>query len=790
VIAMKKLNKMLLREVKNSRAQFIAAVTVVLLGISMFTAALISYRNLKSSKDFYYEQYKFLDYYAVVKGISGQVVDKIRTLEDVKEAEGRFSLEAGADMGEDKRVTVRLLSLPQGRRPAVNDLYVVQGSYQATNKASCLVSKSFAEHYKLTSGSTMKINLKNKKYELSIEGIVQSPEFIYEIKSAASPAPSPEDFGIVYIKESSLKEMIGTEGLYNEVHVSFKDSSNSEAAVKNIEEVLKPYGFITGVSRKDQLSNTMISNEIEEMKEIAVMFPALFLGVAAMIIYIMLRRIISNQRTSIGVMKALGYKNKRILWHYMLYALLIALIGFIPGTVLGMGLGMLLTTMYNKIFSIPVMKVNLYGDLFAFGTLLSIVFCLTAGYNAAKRVLKIEPAEAMRSEAPAKGRRIMLENIKFIWNRLSFGTKMSIRNIFRNRKRALLTAFSTSLTIMFIMVALFFMDSINYILKAHFTKFQKQDYKISYSKPETLEELRKLEKINGIEKKEPILELPSELKRNGKKEDTLIIGLSKNSSLYSLFDEEKRDVAVPKEGILVAETLADRLALKAGDTIAITLFGAEKLEKNIKVSGIVKQYAGFNCYMNIEELQALTGLKDSLSGALLKVEAEKDKEVKAELLKDTNISTVESRVKSYENFKGLMKFMYVFFIVMIVFGAFMGFSIIFNTTVINITERKRELASLKVLGYSKKEIQRVVFKENIFLGIFALIPGLAIGRIMCSVFGTQFSNEFFTFEIYISPATYTIAALSMFLFIIMAQHANRKRLVGLDMVEVLKDREG
>lgn len=786
---MKKLNKMLLREVKVSRAQFIAAVTVVLLGISMFTAALISYRNLKSSKDYYYEKYRFLDYYAVVKGINKQEVDKIRALEGVKEAEGRLSVEAGADMEEGKRATVRLLSIPQDRRPAVNDLYVVKGSYLGKKETSCLVSKSFAEHYKLTPGSTMKINLNSKKYELIIDGIVQSPEYIYEIKSAAAPAPSPEDFGIVYIKEASLQEMMGTEGLYNEVHVRFKDSSNSETLIKNIEDSLKPYGFIAGVLRKDQLSNTMISNEIEEMKEIAVMFPVLFLGVAAMIIYIMLRRIISNQRTSIGVMKALGYKNKRILWHYMLYALLIALIGSIPGTVLGMGLGMLLTTMYNKIFSIPVMKVNLYADLFVFGTLLSVLFCLTSGYNAAKKVLKIEPAEAMRSEAPAKGRRIMLENIKFIWKRLSFGTKMSVRNIFRNRKRALLTAFSTCLTIMFIMVALFFMDSINYILKAHFTKFQKQDYKLSYSKPETLEGLKKLESIKGIEKKEPILELSSELRRIEKAEDTLIVGLSKDSSLYSLFDEEKRDVSVPKEGILIAEALADKLALNTGDTITITFLGAEKLGKDIKVSGIVKQYAGFNCYMNIEELQALTGLKGSINGALIKVEAGKDKEVKVELLKDNNITTVESRVKNYENFKELMKFMYVFFIVMIAFGAFMGFSIIFNTTVINIAERKRELASLKVLGYSKKEIQRIVFKENIFLGIFALIPGIIIGRIMCSVFASKFSNEFFTFEIYISPLTYTIAALSMFLFIIMAQYANRKRIVRLDMVEVLKDRE-
>lgn len=784
---MKKLNRMLFREIRTAKAQFIAVVTVVLLGIAAFTATFISYRNLKNSKDYYYEQYKFLDYYASVKALDLEAVNKIRAIEGIKAAEGRISIDAGADMDETKRVTVRLLSLPEDRRPFVNDLYMVKGDYFNSGGRGCLVSKSFAKFYNLEPGSTLKIILKDKIYELPIKGIVESPEYIYEIKAASSPVPSPEDFGIVYINESQLEEMTHMKGVYNEVHVTFVNDKDIKKTIKKIEEALKAHGFISGVTREEQISNAMVSNEIEEMKEIAVAFPLLFLSVAAMIIYIMLRRIVSNQRTIIGVMKAMGYKNKRILWHYIIYALLIGVIGAVIGTALGMCLGFLLTAMYNGIFSIPVMKVKLYPELFLISTLLSLSFCLAAGYGSAKRVLRIQPAEAMRSAVPKAGRRIMLEKVKFIWNRISFGTKMSIRNVFRNRKRALLTALSTSLTMMFIMVAMFFMDSIDYILKQHFTKFQSQDYKITYSIPQSMGVLNDINNIKGVVKSEPIMEFPFELRKDGKLEDTIIVGISNDSSFYSLFGKNKKTIPLSGEGILVAERLAGKLSLEVGDTITISVYDSEK---DIKVAGIIKQYVGHNCYMNIEELQSLTGFKDSISGTLLKIDTDKEAEIRKELLKDVTIFTIEDRQKSYENFKGLMEFLYIFFIVMIVFGIVMGFSIVFNTTVINVIERKRELASLKVLGYSKSEIEKTVFKENMFLGIFALIPGLTIGRVMCSIFAKQFSNEFFTFEIYISLRTYFIAALCMFAFIAVAQLANRRNIVGLDMIEVLKDREG
>lgn len=787
---MNKLNRMLMREILKSKGQFIAAAAVVFAGIVMFSASYMSYQNLKNSVEGYYEQYSFLDYYAKVQSISSVGIKEVKAQKGVKDAIGRISTDVGADMGNNKRVTIRLISLPDEVQPSINRLVFKSGGYFSKNdQNSCLVSRKFAEFYNLAKGSKVKALINLKTYELNVDGIADSPEFIYAMKSSTEVSPSPEKFGIVYIKESAAASILGTGNMYNEVHVIFEEDAEAEPLIDKMEDVLKPYGFITGIERKDQLSSVMVDNEISELEKIALMFPVLFLTVAATIIYIMQRRIISNQRTLIGVMKAIGYTNARILLHYILYSLLIALTGAIPAVFAGLLVGVKFTQLYNQIFSIPVMKIKIYWDLLIIGVLLSTVFCLLAGYNSAKRVLDIDPAQAMRSETPKSGRRILLERVSFIWKRLHFGWKMSIRNIFRSRTRTLFTIVGMMATIMFFMVSLFFMDSIKYILYQNFFVFQKQDYKVMFAQPSSYYDALELENLDGVRKVEPILEIPVEIQNGWRKEDTLAIGVVEANSFYRLIDDTDAPVKVPKSGILVAHSIAKKLDIKAGDIVKAKLYLGNVLEKNIKVAGIVKQYAGFSCYMNIKELGELAEEGVFATGALISVKAGKEEEVMDKLYEMSGVETVEARVDGYKDFMQFMSLMYTFVGFMIFFGTIMGLAIIFNTTVINIMERRRELASLKVLGYTSREIENTIFRENMMIGIIALIPGVVFGKFMCNFLAQLFSNELFALEVIISTRTYAITCLSVFVFTILALNANKKSISGLDMVEVLKNRE-
>jgi putative ABC transport system permease protein len=546
---MKKLNRMLIREILKSKGQFIAAAAVVFAGIAMFSASFVSYKNLKNSVESYYEQYSFMNYYADVKSISPMGISNIKAIQGIDDAVGRITADVGADMGNYKRVTVRLVSMPEAVQPAVNRLVLVSGGYfDKDDQYSCLVSRKFAEFYRLEEGSRIKVIINLNTYEFNVDGIVDSPEFIYAMKSPADVSPSAEKFGIVYIKEPTAASIMGTGYMYNQVHVTFEKDSEKVEPIDILEDNLKSYGFITGTERKDQLSCMMVDNEIAELEEIAIMFPMLFLTVAATIIYIMQRRINNNQRTMIGVMKALGYTNSRILTHYMLYSVMIALAGAIPGVTAGFLLSIVLTKAYNNIFSIPVMKTEIYVSVFVFGVLMSIGFCLIAGYSSAKRVLEIDPAQAMRAEAPSSGKRVFLERIGFIWNRLTFGWKMSIRNVFRSRTRTLFTIVGMMATIMFFMVSLFFLDSIDYILYQNFFVFQKQDYKITFSKPSSYFDALELGSIEGVRKVEPVLEVPIEIRNGWRKEETFAVGIIAGNEFYSLIDDGFAPVKVPEEG--------------------------------------------------------------------------------------------------------------------------------------------------------------------------------------------------------------------------------------------------
>jgi putative ABC transport system permease protein len=788
---MKALNKMLIRDMIKSKGQYIAAASVIFAGIIMFVACFMSYKNLDVSMNKYYKDYNFLDYYAKAQNITPKDMERVKAIAGVKKVESRIVMDVSANMGESNRTTLRLISSIKDAPPLINKLYYKSGGYfKGEDKNQCLINKNFADYYKLKVGDSVNTAINSKDYNFKIVGIVESPEYIVAIKSAASPMPSAESFGIIYVREDKIKDILGEQVAYNEMHFLFNEEANPEVLKKEIESELKSTGLYFGTLRKNQLSSAMVESEIKELKSIALIFPGLFLLVAAMIIYTMEKRIINNQRTLIGVMKAMGYSSRKITGHYVLMAIFIALIGALSGVIGGFYLGGWMTKMYTEFFNIPIMDTRFYMEILFMGVLISLITCIFSAYNGVKRISKIQPAEAMRSEVPRVGRRIFLERFEGLWEKVPFRWKISIRNIFRNPQRTLLTMLGTVVTVMFFMVTLFFMDSMKYIVKEQFTKFQTYDYKISFNASMEEKRLSDIIALEGVKKVEPIGEMPCEIVNGSKKEETILMALTKNSSFYHLKNENKLAIDVTDDGVLIAETIAEKLSIKVGDEVTLKLYGSSKVESKIRVTGLVKQYTGFNCFISQKEFAKLLGRNKTVSGVVISIDKDKESDIRKKLSAISYIDNFESREKAQSNFNFAIAFMYEFITIMIVFGAVMGFAVIFNITIINIMERKRELTSMKVMGYKSREIESTIFRENMILGIFSLLPGVIVGRIMCEVLAKFFSTDLFSLEIYISPTTYIFSFISVVVFIILSQLANRKSIVRLDMVEVLKNKEG
>ncbi len=810
-------NRMLLREIAGAKGQFFAVAAVMFFGITLFYSSYMAYFSLKESVADYYRRYNFLDYYAEARNITPEMVAKIKSLEGVEEAIGRISAEISAyappkkgikdnifissDIGGTgknsiRKITLRLISLPDRNQPAVNKLLIQKGAYfDSDDKYLCIVNAKFAEFYGLKKGDTIRAIINLNECDFKLSGTASGPEYILALKSVYSPLS--DDFGIIYVKETAAQQMLGYQNSYNQVHVRFKNGADPGAVIDKIEKMLKPYGFTNGTGRDKQFSYKVIDEEIKNLQNTAVIFPSVFLTVAAIIIYIMQKRLVNNRRTQIGVMKAFGYTDAVILWHYIKFSLLMAACGSVPALFAGYKLGSLMLVMYNQVFAIPGLTPVIYWKVAFMSLFISFSFSFIASFNSVRRIIRIQPAQAMRMEPPEAGRNIFIERIKFIWNALSFANKMIVKNIFRNPQRTFLNIFGISATIMFFMISMFFADSIDFAFQKQFFEFQKQDYSVMFSKPVSPADLYSIESVPGVLRAEPVIQLGVEIIKGWQKRETALIGIPESTKFTKLINEDMEPISLPGEGIAVAHMLAKSLSIKKGDMVTIkTYIGNMKLKdaskviiKKVRVAAITKQYAGVNCFMSYKALKDFIGEGGFATMAYIKTEKGRGVEVKKKLLEYGAIDEVQGRLDIYNAFMEQMKFMNVFVSVMIVFGGVMGFAIIFNSTLISIMERMRELASLKVLGYSAYELKRLLFVENILICIVSCAPGAAVGYMMCELVGYMFSNDLFALEIVIYKKTYLIAMALVFVCTAIAQYFAGKNINGLDMVEVLKSRE-
>lgn len=793
---------MLVRDISKTKAQFFAAAAVIFFGLSMFTSSYMSYYDLKWSVENYYNKYRFLDYYADARNITTETIKKIKAIDGVREACGRISSDITAfappktPKSDPGKVTLRLVSVPDTGRPLVNDLIIQSGSYfDSQYKYLCMLNNKFAEAHGLKKGSVFRAIVNLKECEFKVCGVVRSPEFVLAVKGPFSPLS--DDFGIIYVKDSLAQDLFGYESSFNQVHVIFRDGANDRAIIDRIESLLRPNGFVNGTERKKQFSSMIISDEIKHLENTAVVFPSVFLAVAVMIIYIMQKRLINNQRTMIGVMKAFGYSDWQILWHYTKNSLVLALVGSIPAVFAGYYLGSLMMMAYNQVFSIPELTPRFHLRVVFTCILLSSGFCLFAGLTAARRVLRFQPAQSMRQEAPESGRKVIFENVGFIWESFTFSGKMILRNIFRSGQRAFLTIVGVSATIMFFMISLFFMDSIDYAFTQHFFVGQRQDLKVSFSKPVSKAEALALGSMKDVRRVEPVSEMPVEVIKGWMKRETVLEGVSRSDHFTRLIGPDLKRIQIPENGVLISHMVSEKMDLREGDTVTIKACvgnlkvkeSSKEIIRKVRVAGVAKQYLGINCFASPEFLSRFIDEGDFVTSALVKCEAGRTDTVKDAMLRINGVAAVESRKGLYDNFLEQLKFMRIFVGIMVTFGSVMGFAIIFNSTIINIMERSRELTSLKVLGYTHSDVNRLLFYENIFLCVFAGMPGVFIGNYMCHFINKLFSNDMFALEVMIYPRTYLIAFLAVFACTALAQWANDGNVRTLDMVEVLKSRE-
>ncbi|SCX77613.1 ABC transporter permease [Alkaliphilus peptidifermentans] len=783
---MKKLDVRLLRVIKKSKGQFISISVMVILALTIYISFSMVADNLNNTISHYYDVTNFGDVFVEVVRIPKAAIDNLYTIEGIEGAQGRISSDVPLRVEDpNEKVRVRVVSLPK-EEGGINSLYTIKGREVEDNPRTTTVLEQFIDARGIQLGDRITPYIAGREYPLEVIGVVGSPEYIYLMENEQTLLPAPEKFGVIYVTEAFAQSALGYQGSYNEVLIKIKDDyiHQIDDIVDEIEDQLDRYGVKRTIKREDHLSHSMMMEEINQLEAMSTAITLLFLIVAAVIINIMLSRIVKNDRMSIGVMKALGYNNINVLAHYTKFSLLIGLVGSIIGIILSIPLSGVFTNLYMFYFNIPMFQMEVYYIYIVYGILLTSVFCIISGLLGARTVLKILPADSMRPEAPKSGGRIWLEKIKFIWNRISFSWKMVIRNILRNKKRAAFLVMGIALTYGITIVPVFMSSVWGNIFLLQYGEFQTMDYNIDFSKPMNNNAIRELQQILEVDHIEPKAEVPFELVNGLKKKVASVVGVQWDTQFYHFRNSLGQAIDIPPNGIILAEGLAKSLGANVGDEIAIKNFMPDKEDKIIEVKGITQQFLGINAYMDINMMNELLGEKGLITGALL--DSQDDVVLKLQNVK--NIGQVQSVDDMKNSFLEFMDVIIYSVGVLMIFGGVLGFAIVYNTTIISISERTMEFSSLRVMGFDKKEIYKMVSKENGLMTVLGLVLGIPIGYGMCAGIVSGLSTDLYSIPLIINPSSYVIAAVATIIFVALAQLATIRKIYRLNFMDALKNR--
>jgi len=781
---MKKLDIRLLRMIRQSKGQFVSVTAIVAVALCIYILFSITSININNAVEQYYSETNINDMVVELMRVPQAAVDDLKSIDGISNVQGRVSVDVPLQVADkNERVNIRIVSIPKNGG-VINKLYTIKGNRAELGDDNAILLQQFANARDIKIGEVITPYINGRTHNLRISGIAASSEYIYLMENEQSLLPALDKFGVAYVTEAFAQSVFGYKGSYNEVLIKLEEHKDIEDVMDIVEKKLDKYGLKRITKLEDQLSNNVLTQKIEGIEMMSSVLPVMFLMVAAIIISIMLSRIVNNDRMAIGVLKALGYSNFNILSHYTKYALAIGLAGSVAGISGGVLLSKPMSEVFVSYFNIPLSGIKIQYSYILNAMVLTSLFCIGSGLLGAKGVIKIMPADSMRPEAPKSGKRIILEKITVIWRHVPFSWKMVIRNIFRNKKRFSFLVLGLALAYGINVVPLYMMNTMVSMFELQYGEYQKMDYTINFARPLSEGKITDLSHLIKAERIEPRIEYPFELANGWRKNTVGIIGIPQQTAFYKFVDKENNDVKLPDKGIFITEAIAKSLNVREGESIIVKSFLPDKKDVHLKVAGIVKQYLGANAYMNIEEMRTLLLERQMITGVSV---ASKDN-LKDKLKDVKNISTISSVDDMKQSFVEYLDTMNLAISMYMMFGGILGFALIYNATIISISERKMEFASLRIMGFEKKDIYSMLSKENLIMALIAIMVGVPLGAGMINGMADSFSSEMITFPVIFSPRFFMQAAAATIIFEMIAQLATIRKIYNLNFIDALKSR--
>ncbi len=785
------LHRKLLRDLWHYRGQAVAVSLVVACGVASYVATRSAYQSLLVSQDEYYRRYRFADVFVNVKRAPDALVGRIAGIPGVTAVDPRVVVDVTLDVpGLSEPATGRIVSVPDASPPLLNLLAIRRGrSLEAGSRDEVVVSEAFAAANGLAPGDRLGAVLNGRWQRLRVVGIGLSPEYVYEIPGAGSILPDNKRFGVLWMRGDALGSAFDMDGAFNDFVLKLAPGASRENVIADLDRLLEPYGGLGAYGREDQISNSFLSNELGELRAEGRIVPAIFLGVAVFLLHIVLTRLVHTQRDQIAVFKALGYANAAVGLHYLELVLLMVSAGAAVGVALGIRLGLGLTSVYAAYFRFPVLHYETGRGVLALAVLGSFGAAALGALGAVRQAVSLPPAEAMRPEAPARFKAGFLERLRPA-QRLSPSARILVRSVARRPARFALSVLGVSLGVAILVLGRYFLDVVDEVLDVHFRIVSREQATVGFNNPRGTRARYELARLPGVWRSEPFRAVPVRLRFEHRTKRIGLLGLEPGGQLRRVVGRQRRRVDLPTEGVVLTDHLAETLGIRVGELLTIEVLEGERSIRVVPMTAVVDELVGVAAYMDLSALHRLLREEGSISGGYLAMDPGRTDPLYALLKRTPAVAGVSLREAAIASFRAtIAKTMGVFTSVLVGLACVIAIAIVYNSARIALSERARELASLRVLGFTRGEVSAMLLGEHALITLLAVPAGWAIGFGACALISRFYDTDLMRLPLVVSPATYAFAFLTIAAAAALSGLVVRRRIDRMDLVSVLKTRE-
>ena len=787
---MKALDRKLWRDLGQMKSQALAIALVVTCGVATFIMFLSTLAALRATQESFYRDYRFAEVFATLKRAPESLRQRVQEIPGVSQVETRVVALVRLDMPDfPEPVSALMVSVPDGGGQGLNALHLRAGRLPAAGRADEVVASApFAQAHGLQPGARFHAILNGRRQELTMVGTALSPEFIQQMRPG-SAFPDYKRYGVMWMGRRALGQAYDMHGAFNDLTLSLSRQARSQTVIDRIDALLKPYGGQGAYTREDQLSHRFLSQELQQLGVLASLFPVIFMAIAAFLLNVVIGRLVTLQREQVATLKAFGYGNLEVLAHYLKMVSVIVLFGVAGGIALGVWLGKALAGIYMEFYHFPYLRFSVQPVTLLEAAAASLAAAASGTVVAVWRVASLRPAQAMRPEPPARFRETWVEKLGMKrW--LSQPARMIIRHIQRQRVKSLLTVFGIALAGGIILTSLFQRDTVSYMVDIQFGRAQRQDLMVTFTDPTAYRARFDLLGLPEIEHVEVFRAVPVRLRHGSRSYRTNIQGRESGGDLQRLLDANLHPVDLPPEGLLLTDFLATLLDVRVGDSVVVEVLEGARPVRETVVAGVVKEYLGVSGYMELGALNRFMLEGPTLSGAYLSIDRARLDSLYARLKNMPRVATITERMQEIRNLHKVMEETMLFFTyVATVFSIIIAFGVIYNSARIALAERARELASMRVMGFTRAEIGYILLGELGILTLIAIPCGLLAGRWMCHYIALTMQSDLFRVPVVLVPQTYAIAMVVVLVSALLSGLAVRRRLDQLDLIGVLKAAE-